>query len=79
MDAAEVLPLVFSAGGYPGKFIIAQITERRELTSDGGLGLAISVDIDLKEYVEPDPLASLTAKQMNQARGLRKEPIDGKR
>ena len=79
MDAALILPLVFSSGNYPGKFVITELAERRDLTTSSGLGLTIGVDLTLKEYIEADPVATATARQMNAARGLRQEPVDGKR
>ncbi len=77
MDGAQVLPLVFGTGEYPGKFVITEMDEHTESAAPTGDQDGVMVTLTLREYVETDRLASPVRSQLDAARGLFREAVEG--
>lgn len=52
----EVLPLFLGTGEFIANFVITTIKQTFKLTDPTGLLIECSVAVNIKEYVEPDPL-----------------------
>jgi phage protein U len=76
---SKALPLVFGNGEYPGKFVVADMSERTESTGADGDPDAVTVTLSLREYVENDKLAAPIRSQFDFAKGLRRQVAEGLR
>ena len=74
---AKAMPLVFGNGEYPGKFVITDMSEDTECAGPDSDQDGVTVTLNLKEYVENDRLASPVRSQLDAARGLFRQAVDG--
>jgi len=66
----EALPFLFASGKYLGRYIICEINKTTVMTADNGYPLCIEARLQLKEFVDTDPLASRERGQKRAAPGL---------
>lgn len=66
----EALPFLFATGKYLGRYIICEINKTTVMTADNGYPLCIEARLQLKEFVDTDPLASRERGQKRAALGL---------
>jgi phage protein U len=69
-DRHEALPFSFTSGKYLGYYIISEISKTTVVTADNGYALCIEARLQLKEWSDPDPMASHVAAQKRKALGL---------
>jgi|GEM_PF-691585 len=70
-DRHEALPFLFATGKKLGYYVICDISKTTVMTADNGRRLCIEARLQLKEYSDPDLLASRTSAQKRNALGLK--------
>lgn len=72
----QALPFIFANGKNLGRYVINRITKTTVATADNGRPLCIEAKLELKEFVDDNPLASQQAAAQKSAPGLQgKGPV----
>jgi phage protein U len=60
-ENGEVLPLLTGDGAFIGNFVITRLTDSTDETDTTGVPVSITISVELKEFVDPNPEATADA------------------
>lgn len=66
-ETGEVLPLLTGDGSFVGNFIITKLSDTTDETDPSGVPISISLTVDLKEFVDPNPEATANTQARDNA------------